>query len=171
MEVIVKFTAATTQKDLLAIHNLAPELWQYAYENILSAAQIDYMLEWMYSIKKLNENIENGTNFFLIEINGNNYGFIALTPDKENCSTVILDKLYLHKNFHGMGIGQQALNFVCTWAKEKNFTQIELHVNKQNLRGRKAYIRNGFTILRSEVNNIGNNFVMDDFIMGKKLQD
>ena len=111
----------------------------------------------------------NGTKFFLIDINGVNQGFIALSGDSENSSLIMLDKLYLHKDYHGCGVGQEALNFACRYAKENGFNQIQLHVNKNNLRGQKAYLRNGFVVASAVVTDIGNNFVMDDYLMTKNL--
>ena len=128
----LKFIAAENSEQLLEIHNLAPVLWNYAYKDILSSEQIEYMLEWMYSIATLEKSLANGTKFFLIDINGVNQGFIALSGDSENSSLIMLDKLYLHKDYHGCGVGQEALNFACRYAKENGFNQIQLHVNKNN---------------------------------------
>ncbi len=127
------------------------------------------MIEWMYSLDNLTQSAESGTNFFLIEISGENQGFIALTPDKENSTLISLDKLYLHKNFHGALIGQKALYFACDFARKNNFAEIMLHVNKNNLKAQKAYLKNGFQISASVITDIGNNFVMDDYLMTKKL--
>jgi ribosomal protein S18 acetylase RimI-like enzyme len=169
MELSVKFVPALTAEQLFIIHELAPTLWQHAYSEILSQEQISYMIEWMYSLDNLTRSSETGTNFFLIEISGTNQGFIALTPDKENPKLISLDKLYLHKNFHGAGVGQKALDFACNFAKKNNFAEILLHVNKNNLKAQKAYLRNGFVISEAVVNDIGNSFVMDDFVMRKIL--
>jgi len=42
-------------------------------------------------------------------------------------------------------------------------------VNKRNAKAIAAYQRNGFVIADSVVTDIGHGFVMDDFIMTKKL--
>ena len=165
----LEFIAAENQEQLLAIHNLAPVLWKYAYKDILSMEQIEYMLDWMYSMPTLEKSSANGTKFFLIEINGVNQGFIALTPDGENPSLIMLDKLYLHRDYHGQGVGQKSLDFACEYAKINGFEQIQLHVNKNNQRGQKAYLRNGFVITNEVVTDIGNNFVMDDYLMTKEI--
>jgi ribosomal protein S18 acetylase RimI-like enzyme len=44
-----------------------------------------------------------------------------------------------------------------------------LCVNKRNAGASKAYQRNGFEIAGSVVTDIGDGFVMDDFIMAKEL--
>jgi ribosomal protein S18 acetylase RimI-like enzyme len=165
----LEFIAAENSAQLWEIHNLAPVLWNYAYKDILSSEQIKYMLEWMYSIETLEKSLDNDTKFFLIEINGVNQGFIALSGDSDNSSLVMLDKLYLHKDYHGLGIGQDALNFACLYAEKNGFKQIQLHVNKNNHRAQKAYCRNGFVISSAVVTDIGNNFVMDDYVMTKNL--
>jgi ribosomal protein S18 acetylase RimI-like enzyme len=44
-----------------------------------------------------------------------------------------------------------------------------LSVNKRNARAIAAYQRNGFVIAESVVTDIGGGFVMDDYVMAKKL--
>jgi ribosomal protein S18 acetylase RimI-like enzyme len=46
-----------------------------------------------------------------------------------------------------------------------------LAVNKRNTRALAAYRRNGFAVVDSTVTEIGNGFVMDDFMMAKNLRD
>ena len=42
---------------------------------------------------------------------------------------------------------------------------LQLNVNKQNWKAIRSYRKNGFQIIESATNDIGNDFVMDDFIM------
>ena len=47
--------------------------------------------------------------------------------------------------------------------------RLVLNVNKRNEKAIRAYRRNGFTIVESEKIDIGNGFVMDDYVMAKEL--
>jgi RimJ/RimL family protein N-acetyltransferase len=48
-------------------------------------------------------------------------------------------------------------------------TTLILNVNKQNLRAIRAYERNGFFVREAVVVDIGGGFVMDDYVMAKRL--
>jgi len=54
-------------------------------------------------------------------------------------------------------------------AADAGFTRLILNVNKYNETAKKAYFRNGFTIAESVQIDIGNNFIMDDFVMAKDI--
>ena len=45
-----------------------------------------------------------------------------------------------------------------------------LNVNKNNDRAISAYVRNGFVVREAVVVDIGGGFVMDDYIMAKRLE-
>ena len=44
-----------TTEDIPLIHKMAQEVFPATYADILSPDQLDYMMEWMYSITKLRQ--------------------------------------------------------------------------------------------------------------------
>ena len=74
-----------------------------------------------------------------------------------------LSKFYLYKSERGKGYSHDMMTFVITNAKELKLNGIELNVNKHNSACR-AYESLGFKIVRSEKNDIGNGFYMDDYV-------
>ena len=164
----VKIVPAERQ-DLPVITLLAPEIWQDAYCKILSQEQIIYMLEMMYAPAKLQADFDNGVKFRLLDYQGRHIGFFAFFECGDDRTTIKLDKLYLHREFHGKGIGSLVLDHLTKCAADAGYAKIKLNVNKANAKAIRSYSRNGFKKKESRKIDIGNGFFMDDYIMEKKL--
>jgi ribosomal protein S18 acetylase RimI-like enzyme len=158
-----------TETDPPIIRTLAERIWRDSYSAIISAAQISYMLNWMYAPHKLLSEIRRGVVYELVEADGQPIGYLAweLMPD----ATAHLHKLYLAREYQGHGFGQQLLRHVQRSALKAGAVRLELRVNKANNRARIAYERAGLTITDRLVTDIGGGFVMDDFVMSKPLTD
>ena len=68
-----------------------------------------------------------------------------------------------------MGYGKKAFIKIIEIAKQHNKNSIQLTVNKYNSNTIKAYEKWGFKTINSVVTDIGEDFVMDDYIMEYKL--
>ena len=64
----------------------------------------------------------------------------------------------------GKGCGKTALNFLKKQTSEKGDSRIILNVNKENS-AKSVYESQGFNIYEEGVFDIGNGFVMDDYLM------
>ena len=151
--------ACTT--DIPILRKLAREIWTVSYGEMLPARQIEYMLNWMYSEETIQQEMDKEVLWELIRLDDENIGFIALTPEAE---VLKLNKLYILGNLHGQGFGQAALRHVIEYGTSKGFQKIYLTVNKQNAKAMKAYEKAGFIRTDSLVSDIGDGFVMDDYI-------
>jgi len=78
-----------------------------------------------------------------------------------------LHKLYLLPELHSRGLGSRLLQHVEREVRAGGGRRLMLSVNKRNAKAIAAYRRNGFVIADSVVTDIGNGFVMDDYIMAK----
>jgi ribosomal protein S18 acetylase RimI-like enzyme len=78
-----------------------------------------------------------------------------------------LHKLYLLPELHDRGLGSRLLQQVEGEVRTGGARRLILSVNKRNIKAITAYKRNGFVIVESVVTDIGNGFVMDDYIMAK----
>lgn len=153
--------------DIRAIRDVVEEVWPIAYGKIISREQIDYMLEMMYSDRSLMRQMnEEGCEFILASEGENVFGFASYSEmDK---ALFKLQKLYVYSTQQGNGTGRELLKEVCARSKSRGGTSIELQVNKKN-GARKFYERNGFKIKHEAVFDIGNGFVMDDYILECRL--
>ena len=157
------------EEDLQAIADLAGVIWRACYPGIISAAQIEYMLETMYSLGRLREEIQQlGIHFERLLIGNELIGFASFGPT-EQVHTFKLHKLYLHPDWHSRGFGSLLLKHCENEAQKLGARKLILAVNKRNSKAISAYQRNGFTITESVVVGIGRGFVMDDYVMEKQL--
>lgn len=158
-----------TLEDIAQIRKVAEETWPETYANIISAEQITYMLNGMYSVDKLQASILADDELFLVaEENNAIVGFAGIQFASPESYYTRLHKLYVLPSMHGKGIGKSLLNAVQKQALSKKTTALHLNVNKYN-KASEFYKRNGFTILEEVVLDIGNGFVMDDYILTKNL--
>jgi diamine N-acetyltransferase len=143
------------------LRQLADNIWKISYNSMLSAEQIEYMLNWMYSPETIEKEINEGIVWEIIYVEEKPAGFLVVTAEKESLK---LNKLYIAPGFQGKGIGQEALNYVISYGKNNSFKEVYLTVNKGNAKAIKAYEKAGFVCTDSKIFDIGGGYVMDDFI-------
>ena len=146
-------------------------IWRACYPGIISNAQIDYMLTRMYSLDVLRDEIHSqGIHYNCLLMDGKLVGFASYGPTSAP-GVMKLHKLYLLPELHGRGLGSRLLQHVENEVRAGGGRRLILSVNKRNAKAIAAYQRNGFVIADSVVTDIGNGFVMDDYIMAKDLSD
>lgn len=152
-----------TVEDIPVLRDLADRTWREAYAEIISAAQIDYMLGWMYSPEQIAKEIGAGVIWEITEVEDQPAGFCSLTfVDQDHAK---LNRLYVLPERQGLGLGSRLLTRVQELARERGVREISLQVNKQNARAIRRYERAGYNVSHSAVFDIGGGFVMDDYIM------
>ena len=157
------------EADLPALAELAGRIWRQHYPGIISPEQIEYMLRKMYSLEVLRNEISfQGIHFYRLIDQGRFVGFASIGP-AHAAGAFKVHKLYLLPEVHGRGLGSRLLNHCESEARRLGATRLILAVNKQNSKAIAAYQRNGFQIAESVTTNIGEGFVMDDYIMTKDL--
>jgi GNAT superfamily N-acetyltransferase len=157
------------EADLPAISELAAVIWRACYPGIITQAQISYMLARMYSLETLRDEIRSqGVRYNCLFVDGQMIGFSSYGPADE-AGVMKLHKLYLHPARHGRGFGSLLLQHCEGEVRKLGARRLILNVNKRNTKAIKVYQRNGFTVADAVVADIGNGFVMDDYIMAKEL--
>lgn len=146
------------------IIELTKKIWPVAYGTILSKAQLDFMIQKFYNETALQELMQKGHVFYLAQDEKENYvGFVSYeinsVPDKTK-----IHKIYVLPETQGTGLGRQFFELVKEQAKENNQKAIFLNVNKYN-NALHFYTKLGFTIIKDEVIDIGEGYVMDDYVM------
>ncbi len=154
------------EKDISSIQQIAHTTWPVAYGDIISAEQLTYMLELMYSTPALEKQVANGHEFYLFEAEGSPIGFASVSNEGNNIFK--LNKLYVLPNSQKTGAGKALLLQAIEYAKINGGIQLILQVNKVN-KATSFYLKHGFTILEEKVLELEHGFVMDDYIMGINL--
>lgn len=157
----IKINAAQLQ----IIQDLAYAIWPSAYGEILSKEQLQYMLTKFYSFDALEQQMIEKKHVFYIAVDNFDkpLGFVAYELNCEPQKTKI-HKIYVLPETQGTGLGKQLVALVKEQALENNQKTIFLNVNKYN-KAKLFYEKLGFVIIKEEVIDIGNNYVMDDFVM------
>ena len=151
------------------ISDLAEKIWPDTFKDILTEEQIRYMLDWMYNPKELIRQIENGHQFYLLEINQKSVGFIGLQFNFPEPAQVKIHKLYVLPEVQGTGGGKLLFQQAFQVAKENECESILLNVNRFN-KAVGFYKHIGFQILKEENIDIGNGFWMEDYVMGCRAE-
>ena len=160
---------AATVADIPLIRNLAELIWPEAYGSIISPEQIRYMLHLIYGEDALAAQIAKGHHFILAVKEGITIGFASFSKKSaEEPDTFRLHKLYVLPRQHAQGTGGALLEHVSSESKKDGATQLELNVNKHNP-AKNFYEKKGFAVLRDEVLDIGEGYVMDDYVMVKQI--
>jgi ribosomal protein S18 acetylase RimI-like enzyme len=143
---------------------LTKKIWPVAYGTILSKAQLDYMINRFYSENALSQLMDKGHVFYLAQNEKENFvGFLSFEINSAPHKTKI-HKIYLLPEIQGTGLGKQFFELVKEKAIENNQKAIFLNVNKYN-NALHFYTKLGFTIIKDEVIDIGEGYVMDDYVM------
>jgi ribosomal protein S18 acetylase RimI-like enzyme len=152
-----------TSRDFPAIRAVVHEVWPIAYREMITPEQINYMLSLMYSDESLlRQTQEEGCTFSVYEKEGSVVGFASFSEIERGLYK--LHKLYVFTAMQGKGIGRTLLDEVKKRAAALGGKAIELQVNKKNV-AQHFYTKQGFSIDRELVLDIGNGFVMDDYVM------
>lgn len=158
----------TTENDIPLLQTLAEKSWNSAYSKILSKDQIDYMLTEMYSEAEISNQLKNPNyHYFFVVYNEIPAGFMGFEFHYEK-DTTKLHRIYLLEEFKGKGLGKEALNFLKEKVSNTADKRIILNVNKDNP-AKKMYESQEFHVYHEEVFDIGNGFVMDDYLMEFKI--
>lgn len=150
------------EEGFLQIETLAREIWEEHYTPIIGAKQVAYMLEKFQSARAMEEQVEEGYEYFMILKEGSLVGYLAF---KEEADGLFLSKVYVHSSARGKGFGKAAIEFVKTEAQNRGLSKIRLTVNKYNHNSITAYLKMGFEKTRELVMDIGEDYVMDDYEM------
>lgn len=156
-----------TFPDVPAISALAREIWQATYPGIITQEQIDFMLEQRYGVERLYDDLEQADKWLDQAFHeGRRVGFAFCEIHQGEYK---LDKLYIHPDVQRQGVGGQLIDHVARRGKKLGYPALILAVNKRNEKAIASYRKYGFTVRESVVSDIGQGFVMDDFVMEKKL--
>ena len=160
---MISFKKAT-ESDIVLISTLAEKSWNSAYAEILTREQIDYMLGQMYSVEELTSHLNSPDYPYFLIINDEiPAGFLGFEFNYEK-DTTKLHRIYLIPEMKGKGLGKTAIQFLKEEVAKSGNNRIILNVNKQN-NAKNIYESQGFRVSEEKVVDIGNGFVMDDYMM------
>lgn len=151
-----------TKDDIQIIRDLVHLIWPKAYGKILSAEQLQYMLELIYSESSLQKQFDAHHTFLMVEENIQPVAFASYNNLRDNIFK--LQKIYALPEQQGKGIGKMLINHIIQKIKNQNATALLLNVNRNN-KAKNFYEHFGFSVIGEEDIDIGNGYFMNDYIM------
>lgn len=161
------------------VQKIAHNTWPDTFGNILSEAQIDYMLAMMYSLEAIQEQVSKGHVFHLLaeaqtdDLNEGTatrftpVGYVSHQLDYLPGTTKI-HKLYALPAVQGKGYGKAMIGKVEAIARAEEQHTLRLDVNYENQAvGFYEYL--GFKKIGRYDTDIGQGYLMEDWIMEKTL--
>lgn len=127
------------------------------------------MIDKYQSVSAIADQIRHqGYEYYLLRREGSTVGYMAVKPEE---GRLFLSKFYIGKEHRGYGYASLAMQFLEKLCRDRKLSHIWLTVNRHNASSIAIYERKGFRTVREQVADIGNGFVMDDFIMEKEMPD
>ncbi|AKQ46129.1 hypothetical protein TH63_11585 [Rufibacter radiotolerans] len=145
------------------IQELAFATWHPTYSSILAREQIEYMLEQLYTIDALQQQMLEGQTFLLLCTDDQPSAFAAYSCLNAEEQRYKLNKLYIHPHFQGRGYGRLLLEEVTQRVKQSGGKKLELNVHRENP-AKDFYLKQGFKILQKIDIPFGP-FTLNDYIM------
>lgn len=156
----------TTSAEVDTVVSLAATIWREYFPQLITPAQIEYMLERFLSQSAIRAQMTGGTCYYLLQAQGRVVGFMAVAEQKQ---ALHISKLYVHEDARGQGLAREALDFLEIHCHRQGLDRLWLRVNMQNELAISVYKRLGFHIHETLVEDIGGGFVMDDYVMEKAI--
>jgi len=157
-----------TTEAIPQIQALTDKAWRPAYKEILTPAQIEYMIDMMYSTAALTRQMTEQQHRFLLLYDGDMPVGYASYSTTDTEGVYKLHKIYVHSNYQGKGAGKFFMQGVIDRVKAAGAHILELDVNREN-KARFFYEKQGFSVLRHKDTPIGNGYMMTDYVMQKPL--
>lgn len=139
--------------------------WE-TYPSILTAEQIDFMLNKNYTMEAIKTLMGSGQDFYLLYEDSVAMGFVAVQVKEQ--TILRIEKLYLLSAAKGKGYGKRLLDFVAQLGKSRDLLKLELNVNRSNP-AYHFYLKQGFLVTET-VDIPYYDYVLDDYVMQKALQ-
>jgi diamine N-acetyltransferase len=154
--------------DIPLLRELCFQVWPQTYAGIISPRQIDYMLNLMYSESSLQQQMKDGAQFIFVYEGAAPVGFASY--EKIRPGVFKLHKLYVLLSQQGKGTGRYMIDHIIGKIKEQGAIALQLQVNRRN-KARSFYEKLGFAVIEEFDFDIGNGYVMDDYVMEKIIDN
>lgn len=163
----VAFAPVTSDEDRAQLATLADEIWHEYWPAIIGPEQTDYMVEQFQSLSAIERDMrEHAYEYWFLhaEDDGRIVGYTGGRVEAET-NRYFISKIYLLAKERGCGFASRTIAFYDQLARERGLSALYLTVNKHNDLGVRAYLGKGFKTIDAVETDIGNGFVMDDYIM------
>lgn len=152
-----------TSAEIEALFPVVEKIWQEVFTPIIGAQQVAYMMAHYQSIAAITAEINAGAHYFLLVKDGQAVGYTAYEETPEQ---IYLSKIYLSADSRGQGLSTDVFDWYEELACGK---KLHLNVNQGNERAIAVYEHRGFKRVGERYVEIGEGYIMNDYIYEKDL--
>lgn len=140
-----------TLADVTVLSVIAKQTFYDTFKDTCSQADMQGFLDQYYNEQQIAKEVGNENDYyFFAEMDNKPVGYIRFMEDYSNFSLIQkwkameLKRIYVLKEYHGLGIAQQLMDFVIDFSLKEKYQVIWLGVWEYNLRAQKFYEKYGF---------------------------
>lgn len=188
----LRYAPVNDDHTISILADLADEIWHEYWPALIGPDQTDYMVEQFQSVPALKHDIyELNYLYYLIYDETNTLvGYTGGCDErfeddplgneacKHGCAIAqrstkrfFISKIYLRREERGKHYASRIIEFWENHARMSGLDTLYLTVNKGNDLGVRAYLGRGFETIEALAAEIGEGFVMDDYIMAKAVTE
>ncbi|PXV90329.1 acetyltransferase (GNAT) family protein [Lachnotalea glycerini] len=143
------------------LSDFATNIVREHFNSIIGEKQNEYMIHKFQSEQAITDQINRGYQYYFVyNMQKEKIGFLAFYTRNDE---MFLSKFYLEKHSRNNGFSKKMLNFVIDHTRQEGLGKIVLTVNRNNS-ATFAYEHLGFVKTGEQKCDIGNGFVMDDYV-------
>jgi ribosomal protein S18 acetylase RimI-like enzyme len=163
-----------TKEEVPAVRELAIEVYTDTFAAHNSEENMVAFFNENYSLEKFNTEFEEpGSSLYIAVDNLKIVGFLRLrkndeAADKLGTNTLELQRLYVHKEYHGTPVAKLLMEKTFEVAKDLKVEWLWLGVWEKNLRAQKFYSKYGFERFGEHVFQMGDDPQID-WLLKKKM--
>ena len=168
---VATFEAVRTPEQVEQLAELAGTIWRAYWPALIGAAQTEYMIEQFQSLSAIRRDMaEHAYEYWFVRAadDGRIVGYTGGHVEPET-HRFFISKIYLLAAERGRHFASAVVSFYEDLCRTRGLRAMYLTVNKGNELGIRAYTGTGFTTIDAVQTDIGEGFIMDDYIMEKPV--
>lgn len=184
------FQPVRTDEEIARLAQVADTIWHEYWPAIIGTAQTDYMVEKFQSVSAITRDIaqHDYRYWMLVDEDGRTVGFTGgaterMTGDAAHDAAIhhsdvvdgrwrkrfFISKIYLYAAERGKHYASRVIEFYEQLCSDEGLPAMYLTVNRDNELGVRAYKGRGFAVVDEGDTDIGQGFLMTDYIMAKEI--
>jgi len=179
---VVEFQPVVTDEEKAELAELAGEIWREYWPALIGEAQTEYMVANFQSLEAIERDMaEHAYEYWFVraadelteselaagaEPAFRTVGYTGGHIEPET-NRFFISKIYLLADERGKHFASRVIEFYDRLCADRGLAALYLTVNKHNELGIRAYRAKGFETIDAVETDIGEGFVMDDYIMEK----
>ncbi|MDN0069677.1 GNAT family N-acetyltransferase [Collinsella ihumii] len=165
------FERVETPEQTRALAELAGTIWREYWPAFLGHAQTEYMIEQFQSLSAITRDMaEHAYEYWFVRA-ADDCRIVGYTGGHVEPETnrFFVSKIYLLAPERGKHFASAVISFYEDLCHERGLDAMYLTVNKGNELGIRAYTAKGFSTIDAVETDIGEGYIMDDYIMEKRV--